>query len=48
MKVKVTRSIVIKPNQTSSVYYLRGWQGTAPREHIEKIVAAGAGERLPK
>ena len=45
-KVKVTREITVVPNQTSTVLYKAGWEGTAPRAHIEQIVAADAGEAV--
>jgi hypothetical protein len=44
-KVRVTRTVLIAPNQTSTVLYeARAEPYLAPRAHIEQIVAAGAGE----
>lgn len=45
-KVSVTRDIVIRPNETSTVLYPAGYEGTAPKDHIDQIVAAGAGKAL--
>lgn len=45
-KVRVTRDVTIVPNQTSTVQYKAGWEGSAPRDHIEQIVNAGAGEAV--
>lgn len=45
-KVSVTKTITVRPTETSSVQYEAGFEGTAPTDHIERIVAAGAGERI--
>lgn len=45
-KVRVTRDVTIVPNETSTVLYKAGWEGTAPRSHIDQIIAAGAGEAI--
>lgn len=42
-QVKVHRQVVIVPNQTSTVVYPEGFEGTAPKAHIEQIVAGGHG-----
>jgi len=44
MKVRVTRDALVVPTQTVTVFYRKGFEGTAPRAHIVQIVAAGAGE----
>lgn len=45
-RVKVTKNVTVMPNKTSTVLYRNDWEGTAPRAHIEQIVAAGAGEAV--
>jgi hypothetical protein len=42
-RVKIHRQVVIVPNQTSTVVYPEGFEGAAPREHIDQIVAGGHG-----
>lgn len=55
MKVKVTRDIHVwfKDKEISedeqgnnNVFYPAGFEGTAPRPHIDYIVKRGAGERI--
>jgi len=45
-KVKVHRQVTIVPNQTSTVVYPAGFEGTAPHDHIKQIVEGGHGEHL--
>ena len=47
-KVLVTRTVSVMPNDTSTVTYPEGFKGTAPSDHIDRIVAAGAGERFDR
>ncbi|SEE59721.1 hypothetical protein SAMN05519104_6671 [Rhizobiales bacterium GAS188] len=44
--VKVTRDIPIKATDATVVSYSAGYEGPAPDDHIERIVAAGCGVRL--
>lgn len=47
MKVRVTRTIVLRPSETVNVRYVaREEPYTAPRAHIEAIERAGAGKRV--
>lgn len=46
MKVKVTKTITVRANEVATVHYEEGFEGTAPSDHIERIVAAGCGERI--
>ncbi len=45
-KVKVTSDHVVYAKPNVSVLYRAGSTVTAPRAHIEEIVAAGRGERI--
>lgn len=47
-KIKVTKAVTIRANDegTATVHYDEGFEGTIPNDHIERIVAAGAGERV--
>jgi hypothetical protein len=46
MKVKVTKTVTVLVSPTANVHYEEGWSGTAPHDHIAKIVAAGCGEEV--
>jgi hypothetical protein len=46
MRVRVTRTVNIHPDQTVNVHYEAGWEGVAPRAHIEQLVACGAGVQI--
>jgi hypothetical protein len=45
-KIKVSRDISVRCNDTSTALYRQGYEGKAPRAHITAIVAAGAGEEV--
>lgn len=45
-KVRVTTTITVRAGETSTVHYEAGFEGTAPSDHIARIVAAGAGEAI--
>lgn len=45
-QVKVTERTAIKATDTTVVVYPQGFEGQAPDDHVERIVAAGNGERL--
>jgi hypothetical protein len=46
MKVEVTSTVTIAATATANVHYEAGFKGTAPRDHITRIEAAGAGRRF--
>jgi hypothetical protein len=46
MRVKVTKTITVFATATGNVHYEAGWEGTAPKDHVERIVAAGAGQQV--
>lgn len=46
MKVRITKTVTVQATDTGTVHYEAGWEGTAPSDHIERIVAAGCGERV--
>ena len=46
MKVRITETVTLPVTETATVHYEAGYVGLAPRAHIERIEAAGAGLRL--
>jgi hypothetical protein len=44
-KVKVTKDVIIHPDQTVNVRYPAGFEGTVPHAHIELLRQANACEQ---
>lgn len=45
-KIKVERDVTVMVGETATVHYPAGFEGTVPTDHVERIVAAGAGKRV--
>jgi hypothetical protein len=46
-RVKVTHDHIVEATPSVNLLYRAGSEVTAPRAHIESIVSAGHGERVP-
>ncbi|KQP34301.1 hypothetical protein ASF27_01700 [Methylobacterium sp. Leaf102] len=45
-QVKVEQPITIRANDVGTVHYPAGFSGRVPKDHAERIAAAGAGTHL--
>ncbi|MBN8956775.1 MAG: hypothetical protein J0H17_09370 [Rhizobiales bacterium] len=45
-QVRVTKNVSVKVSDVAIVRYRAGWEGLAPEDHVDRILKAGAGERL--